>query len=196
MKLIAGLGNPGRKYAGTRHNVGFRVIDELSRRWQIDLSRKRFNGLVGDGRICNQQAMMLKPMTYMNRSGRCVGEALTFYKQPLENLLVVYDDMALPTGQLRIRAKGSAGGHNGLTSVIGWVGSDRFPRLRMGIGSGRPGDSVNHVLGGFSEEEEQVMSKAVARAADAVECWLMNGVDETMNQFNRPLEIEGEENSR
>ncbi len=195
MNLIVGLGNPGRKYTRTRHNVGFRVLDELAGRWRIELSRRRFNGLVGDGRIGDQQVMMLKPLTYMNRSGQSVSEAFNFYKQSLENLLVVYDDMALPTGQLRVRAKGSAGGHKGLSSVIQSLGSDCFPRLRLGIGSSRYGDAVNHVLGGFSQEEEHLMSQAIAWAADAVECWLANGVDETMNRYNRPLEIEGEEDS-
>ena len=172
MKLIVGLGNPGGKYEDTRHNVGFRALDELSRRWRIELTRRRFSGLSGSGTIRAQKVLLLKPMTYMNLSGRSVREAMTFHKLVPADLLVVLDDMALPLGRLRLRPAGSAGGHNGLTSVESVEGS------RM----------VDHVLGSFTAEERPQVDQAIVRAADAVECWLSEGIDGAMNRYNRPEE--------
>ena len=188
MKLIVGLGNPGRKYENTRHNVGFRVVDELSRRWQIEVNRHRFSGWLGSGCVRDEPVLLLEPTTYMNRSGRAVREAVAFHKLALENVLVVVDDLALPLGRLRIRSKGSGGGHNGLTDIIEALGEDGFARLRIGIESTEDGHAVDHVLGSFSEEEEQRVGPAILRAADAVACWLVDGVEAAMNQFNGPDE--------
>ncbi len=185
MKLVVGLGNPGRKYAGTRHNVGFDVVDLLAGRAGISMARERFSGLTGDGLVEEQRVVLLKPMTYMNLSGRSVRETMTFYKVELADVLVVVDDLALPVGRLRMRARGSAGGHNGLTSVIAEAGGDGFSRLRIGIGASRPGGMVDHVLSPFSREEAATMAAAVERAADAVRCWLREGVEAAMNRFNK-----------
>ncbi len=185
MKLVVGLGNPGGKYEDTRHNVGFRVVDELSRRHGIDLSRIRFHGLFGAGSVGTEQVLLLKPGTFMNRSGITVREAMTFYKLGLADLLVISDDMALPLGRLRLRKGGSAGGHNGLASVIAEVGSDAFGRLRLGIEQVAGERMVGHVLSPFSRQEEEVIGPAVLRAADAVECWLADGIDTAMNRYNK-----------
>jgi PTH1 family peptidyl-tRNA hydrolase len=188
MKLIVGLGNPGGKYEDTRHNVGFRTLDELSRRWRIELTRRRFSGLSGSGTIRDQKVLLLKPMTYMNLSGRSVREAMTFHKLAPADLLVVLDDMALPLGRLRLRPAGSAGGHNGLTSVIAETGGEAFARLRIGIESVEGSRMVDHVLGSFTAEERPQVDQAIVRAADAVECWLSEGIDGAMNRYNRPEE--------
>jgi PTH1 family peptidyl-tRNA hydrolase len=188
MKLIAGLGNPGRKYAGTRHNVGFRVVDELSARWQVDVGRDQFKGLVGTGTWGDERVILLKPMTFMNLSGRSIAEALRFYKLPLAAMIVIVDDLALPLGKLRLRSKGSAGGHNGLSSIIEAVGTQDFARVRVGIDAAGPARAVGHVLGTFSGEEEDVIERATTRAADAVECFVREGIEQAMNKFNRPDE--------
>ncbi len=186
MKLIVGLGNPGRKYENTRHNVGFCLIDELSRRWQVQVDRRRFSGLLGSGRFGDERVLLFKPTTYMNRSGRAVREAVAFHKLALEDLLVVVDDLALPLGRLRIRSRGSGGGHNGLTDVIDELGEERFARLRIGIEWVESHRAVDHVLGAFSPEDQRRMDQAILRSAEAVECWLTSGVEAAMNGFNRP----------
>jgi len=185
MKLVVGLGNPGTKYEKTRHNVGYRVLDELARRWQIGPMRRQFDALAAAGRIGQHKVLLLKPMTYMNRSGQAVREAVTFYKVELSDLLVVLDDMALPLGRVRLRPQGSAGGHNGLTDVIAQLGSESFARLRIGIEQVAGEQMVSHVLSPFLPEEEEIVGGAIVRAADAVECWLAGGIDEAMNRFNR-----------
>lgn len=188
MKLIVGLGNPGGKYEQTRHNVGFRAIEELARRWRIAVTRNRFSGLVGDGPIRDRKVLLLEPMTYMNLSGRSVREAMTFHKLALADLLVILDDMALPLGRLRLRPGGSAGGHNGLANVIEQLGGDDFARLRIGIEAVQGSRMVDHVLGSFTPEERGRIDQAIARAADAAECWLAEGIDGAMNKYNRPEE--------
>jgi len=185
MHLIVGLGNPGGKYASTRHNVGFRVVDELARRHGIDTSRSRFSGLFGNGSIGHEQVLLLKPGTFMNLSGRAVREAMTFYKLEPVSLLVVSDDMALPLGRLRLRKGGSAGGHNGLSSVIAELGTELFARLRIGIEQVSGERMVGHVLSPFSGREEEIIGPAVVKAADAVECWVAEGIDTAMNRFNK-----------
>lgn len=193
MKLVVGLGNPGGKYEATRHNIGFRVVDELARRHGIDLNRSRFSSLFGSGTIGSEQVVLLKPGTFMNLSGRAVREAATFYKLVPADLLVISDDMALPLGRLRLRKGGSAGGHNGLASIIRELGSDAFPRLRIGIEQVAGERMVGHVLSPFSRQEEEVVGPAVARTADAVECWLAEGMDAAMNRYNKnPDEAGGE----
>ncbi|UCD27668.1 MAG: aminoacyl-tRNA hydrolase [Planctomycetota bacterium] len=196
MNLIAGLGNPGEKYAGTRHNTGFRVIDELTRRWGIEMNRRKFAGLVGNGTIGGKRVLLLEPMTYMNRSGRSLREAMSFYKLELSGLMVVLDDMALPMGRLRIRPQGSGGGHNGLANIIDELGSELFARIRVGIDFAEEGDAVNHVLSTFSPEQEEIISRAIGRAADAVECWLDNDIEVAMNKFNSPEEVNDGSNTR
>ena len=183
MKLIVGLGNPGAKYAGTRHNVGFEVIDVLASRWGVSLRVERFHAWFAVGEHAAEPAVLLKPTTYMNRSGQAVLAAGRFYKLDLEDLLVVTDDLALPLGRLRMRAQGSSGGHNGLQSVVDRLDSDRWSRLRIGIGEAR-GDPIGYVLTRFDEEEKSVMRRARDFAADAVECWIEHGVDLAMTRYN------------
>ncbi len=191
MKLVAGLGNPGAKYAKTRHNVGFRVVDELARRWEAASWREQFGGLAATGLCRGEKVLLLKPMTYMNRSGQSVGEAVRFHKIEAADLLVVVDDMALPLGRLRVRPQGSAGGHNGLSDVIWQIGTEAFARLRIGIEQVSGERMVDHVLSPFDPEEEATVGSAIGRAADAVECWVTEGIVEAMNRFNRAEEETG-----
>jgi peptidyl-tRNA hydrolase, PTH1 family len=192
MKLVVGLGNPGGKYEKTRHNVGFHVIEELAGRWSYGKARRRFSGLLADGSIRGERVLLLEPMTYMNLSGVSVREATSFLKIDPADLLVVLDDMALPLGRLRIRLKGSAGGHNGLTNVIQHLGTDVFCRLRIGIGQVGGERMVGHVLGTFTPEEQPVISRSIKTAADAVECWIGEGPDAAATKFNRAAEADGE----
>lgn len=185
MKLVVGLGNPGSRYAGTRHNLGFAVVDALAGRWGFEVNRQKFNAWVGDGTVAGQRVLLLKPLTFMNLSGQAVQAAVAFHKVPLEDLLVVGDDLDLPTGQLRVRASGSSGGHRGLENIIQLLGSEAFARVRIGIGRGRPEDVVGHVLSEFADDEAAVAEATVRRAAGAVECWLAEGVTAAMNRFNR-----------
>lgn len=186
MKLVAGLGNPGRTYQGTRHNAGFAVVDELSRRtnaaWRY---AKDFNAEWAEASIGGAPVKLLKPLTFMNLSGASVGPVVRFYKLELPSIMIVVDDMDLPTGTLRIRSNGSAGGQKGLADVIRALGSDQFPRLRVGIGRSSRGDSVRHVLSRFAPDERQAMDDAIRLAADAVQCWVLRGIDAAMNDFNR-----------
>ena len=183
VKLIVGLGNPGTKYAGTRHNVGFRVIDELASRSGIDTQQEKFHGWFGKGVIRREPALLLKPTTFMNRSGQAVLAAGRFYRLEIADLVVVSDDLALPTGRMRIRPGGSAGSHRGLQDIINRLGTDEFARLRIGIG-GAIGDAADYVLSRFDAEEEAIIEKVVPRSADAIECWITSGPEETMNRFN------------
>lgn len=183
MKLIVGLGNPGPAYEKTRHNVGFDVIDRLSARWNIGTKTEKFHAWFGQGLIASEPVVLLKPTTWMNRSGQAVSAAGRFYKLELGDLLLLTDDLALPTGRLRFRMSGSAGGHNGLQNVIDHVGSQDWCRLRIGIGE-PIGDPANYVLTRFDRDEEPIMMDAVNRAADAVECWVQHGPQTTMNRFN------------
>ncbi len=186
MYLIVGLGNPGKKYTGTRHNVGYMVLDLLSRRWGIEIDKQRFDGLVGLGRYAGEQILLLKPETFMNRSGQAVRAAMDFYKLEPKDLVVIYDDMALPVGQLRIRQQGSAGGHNGLSDVINHAGTEQVGRIRIGIGSPPPViDAVNYVLGQFRSDERANIDEAIGFAAEAVEVILSEGWTRAMEKFNR-----------
>ena len=184
--LIVGLGNPGEQYENTRHNVGFLVADELGERGSFPIQRLKFKALTNTAVIGGQGALVMKPTTYMNLSGEAVGEAARFYKIPPGRVLVISDDVDLPLGKLRIRTGGSAGGHNGLKSVIQHLGADQFPRLKVGVG-GKPHpdyDMADWVLGKLQGEDKKVMDQAVKRAADAVECFLRDGPQKAMNQFN------------
>ena len=184
--LIVGLGNPGGQYDNTRHNAGFAVADELARRGGFDIRRVRFKALTAAAQVGGQGTLVMKPTTYMNLSGEAVGEAVRFYKLAPDHVLVISDDVDLPLGRLRLRAGGSAGGHNGLKSVIQHLGCDRFPRLKVGVG-GKPHpdyDLADWVLGKLQGEDKKVMDETVRRAADAVECFLKDGPQKAMNQFN------------
>jgi peptidyl-tRNA hydrolase, PTH1 family len=185
MKLIVGLGNPGRKYEQTRHNVGFTVADRLAARFAAGPSKEKFDGLAAEASIADQRVLLLWPQTMMNRSGRSVGAAVAFYKLEVADLLVVCDDFNLPLGKLRFRSRGSAGGQNGLDDIIGRLGSEEFSRLRIGIGPlPDQWDAADFVLGRFAAGERQTAEEATAQAADAVVCWLTDGVDVCMNRFN------------
>ena len=183
MKLIVGLGNPGSKYAGTRHNVGFEVVDLLARRWGILLGREQFHGWFGVGAAGQTKVALLKPTTYMNRSGQAVLAAGRFYQLEAADLLVVADDLALEAGVIRIRGSGSAGGHNGLRDIIERLGTEAFARMRLGIG-GAGGDAVGYVLSRFAPEEAPMMARTIERAADAAATWVMEGLDSAMNRYN------------
>ncbi len=185
MKLIVGLGNPGEEYGKSRHNIGFMLIDLLARRWRIDTKKRSFQARTGGGHYNRVPVVLLKPQTYMNLSGWSVREAVAFYKIQPDDLMVILDDMALETGQIRLRAEGSAGGHNGLRSIIEELGRDDFPRLRIGIGQARPGDAVNHVLGPLDTQEQKILDASLEKAAHAVESWIDAGLMETMNRYNR-----------
>ena len=185
MKMIVGLGNPGMKYAGSRHNLGFSVAAELADRHNIRINTVRLKGLCGSGVIAGQKVLLVQPQTYMNNSGECVKPLADYYRVPPEDVLVIYDDIALDVGRIRIRAKGSAGGHNGMKSLIRYLGSEEFPRIRVGVGAKPPQmDLADYVLGHFPKEELPVIREAVQRAADAAELWISQGVETAMNRFN------------
>ena len=184
--LIVGLGNPGEKYENTRHNVGFQVIDELAERQGRPVQRLKFKALTGLLTIGGERALVMKPVTYMNLSGEAVRPAADFYKLPPERILVISDDVALAAGRLRIRTKGSAGGHNGLKNIIQHLGTDQFPRIRVGVGE-KPHpdyDLADWVLGRPQGEDKKAIDAAVKRAADAVECILTQGLERGMGKFN------------
>lgn len=183
--LVAGLGNPGPRYRHTRHNVGFMVVDELARRLPAGAARQRFDGEIIETTWGGARVVLLKPRTYMNRSGSSVAPAARWYRVPYERLLIVYDDLDLPFGQIRLRPSGSSGGHNGLTSVLDSLGTEDVPRLRIGIGRPEQRSAVAHVLSRFSAEEEAALPDLIALAADAVETWMREGIDVAMNRFNR-----------
>ncbi|MFQ5461569.1 MAG: aminoacyl-tRNA hydrolase [Phycisphaerae bacterium] len=183
MKLIVGLGNPGPKYTGTRHNIGFAVIDALAAAYSVALTTEKFHAWFGKATIADEPVVLLKPTTYMNRSGQAVAEAGRFYKLELSDLLVISDDLALPVARLRMRASGSAGGHNGLQNICDRIGSDQWCRLRIGIGQPL-GDPAAYVLGRFYDSEMPLIGTATSRAVGAVESWIRRGVEATMNEFN------------
>lgn len=188
MWLVAGLGNPGAEYRGTRHNVGFEVVEELAERHGIPMKRRAMRAVIGDGLIAGQRVILVRPMTYMNLSGEAVGAIARMHKLLPERVLVVVDDMALPLGRLRIRPQGSAGGHNGLESIERHLNTRAYPRIRIGVGAARPGRMVDHVLGRFRPEEREAVAEAIDRAADAVEAILADGLERAMNRFNRDPE--------
>ena len=186
MYLIAGLGNPGREYENTRHNAGFASIDRLAEKNHISIDMKKFQALCGTGYIGGQKVLLLKPQTYMNLSGESLRAACDFFKiDPEQELIVIYDDISLAPGQLRIRAKGSAGGHNGIKSIISHLGKQVFLRVKVGVGEKPQGwDLADYVLGHFSKEEQQVMQESFDRAADAAAALLSEEVQQVMNEYN------------
>lgn len=184
--LVVGLGNPGDKYENTRHNAGFMAIDQLADRGDFPVQRLKFHALTHQATISGQGVLVMKPTTYMNLSGDAVAEAAAFYKVDPEHILVLCDDVSLPLGKLRIRTSGSAGGHNGLKSIIQRLGTDKFPRVKIGVG-GKPHpdyDMADWVLGKFVGPDKTAIDEATLRAAQAVECYLKDGPQKAMNQFN------------
>lgn len=188
MFLIAGLGNPGKEYENTRHNAGFMVLDALADKLGADISEKKHKALCGRAVIGGQKVILLKPQTYMNSSGESIRAAADYYKVDPEDILVVYDDISLAPGQLRIRAKGSAGGHNGIKSIIAHLGTEVFPRVKVGVGQKpRQYDLADYVLGHFSGEERERMAEGYRHAAEAVKYMVTDRVDEAMNEYNRKV---------
>ncbi|WP_071458813.1 aminoacyl-tRNA hydrolase [Bacillus massilinigeriensis] len=186
MKLIVGLGNPGKQYERTRHNIGFEVVDEVSRRFNIPLNQAKFKGVFGAGILNGEKVILLKPLTYMNLSGESIRPLMDYYDIPPEDLLVIYDDLDLPTGRIRLREKGGAGGHNGIKSTIAHVGTQEFKRIRVGISRPQNGMAVvDYVLGRFTPEEQAGMQEAAKKSAKACELWLNEPFLKVMNEFNQ-----------
>lgn len=186
MRLIIGLGNPGRRYADSRHNLGFKCVDHMARMWGISLRERRSKAVLGQGDLGEVPVVLAKPRTFMNLSGEGVSYLLTRFAAKPEDLVVIYDEMDLPPGTIRIRPTGSAAGHNGVQSIIDAIATQQFPRVRMGIGTPPEGiDGIKYVLAPFSAEETIVVHDAVGIAAEAVACMLQEGIDAAMNRFNR-----------
>lgn len=187
MYIIAGLGNPDRKYQNTRHNIGFEVIDAVAQKNQITMGERKHKAVIGKGYVGGRKVVLVKPQTYMNLSGESVRQVIDFYKvDEREELIVISDDVSLDVGQIRIRKKGSAGGHNGLKNIILHLGHDEFRRVKMGVGEKPEGrDLADYVLGHFSKEEREIMDESARRAADAVEVMITEGADAAMNLFNK-----------
>jgi PTH1 family peptidyl-tRNA hydrolase len=191
MKLIAGLGNPGDEYAGTRHNAGFMTIERLARRHDLvalGSIMHKFHSAVIEGPIAGERCILLQPQTYMNRSGTAVRQALQFYKlNPATDLLVVVDDTALSLGRIRLRAEGSPGGHNGLADIQRALGTAQYPRLRIGIDTPPLGRQVDYVLSRFTPAQMQTLDRTLDLACDAIECWVARGIDAAMTRYNPPI---------
>ena len=183
MFLIVGLGNPGIQYENTRHNIGFNVIDNISKEYNIDINREKFKGMYGEGLIGNTKVILLKPTTYMNLSGESIREVVDFYKITNEQIIVIYDDISLDIGRLRLREKGSAGGHNGIKSIIAHLGTDIFPRIKVGVGQPDV-DLVKYVLGKFTKEEMDILKFSIDASTKAVEEIIKSDVKQAMNKYN------------
>ena len=185
MYLIVGLGNPEEDYARTRHNMGVDVVNELADKYKIAISREKFEGLYGSGEIEGEKVILLKPQTFMNLSGNSVVDFVNFYKIPLENVIVIYDDIDTNPGKIRIRKKGGSGTHNGMKSVVHRLNSEEFPRVRVGIGMPEfKNDLINYVIGNITDEEYEELSKGIKEAANAVTSIIKDGIDIAMNKFN------------
>lgn len=186
MFIIAGLGNPGRQYEGTRHNIGWQVIDELAEKYNIKITESKFKGLIGKGMIGSEKVILVKPLTYMNLSGECIGEVVNFYKiDETSELIIVADDISLDVGYIRMRKKGSAGGHNGLKNIIACLGHEEFMRIKMGVGDKPAGyDLADYVLGHFNKEEEKIIAESRKTAVLAIETIMSDGIDKAMNLYN------------
>ena len=191
MYLIAGLGNPTREYDKTRHNVGFSVIDVLADKYNIDVSDRKHKALCGRGVIEGEKVLLLKPQTFMNLSGESIREAVDYYKIDPEEIIVIYDDISLEPGQLRIRLKGSAGGHNGIKNIIAHLGTQEFPRIKVGVGAKPPKmDLADYVLSRFGAEEQKVMDEAFQEAAEAAVMMMTTGAERAMNHYNAKKKAE------
>lgn len=187
MFIIVGLGNPSKEYEGTRHNVGFSVIDEMADKYNIDVTTRKHRAYIGRGMIAGQKVILAKPQTFMNLSGESVRSLLDYYKiDETQELIVIYDDVSLAVGQLRIRAKGSAGGHNGIKNIIAHLGGQEFPRIKVGVGEKPPKyDLADYVLGHFTKAEQEKMQEGYDDAIAAIEYILSDNIEEAMNRFNR-----------
>ena len=186
MYIIVGLGNPEPEYSNTRHNMGFDVINKLAGKHEISLNRTKFNAIYGTGIIEGEKVILIKPQTFMNNSGESVIEFVNFYKEPLENAIVIYDDMDTDIGTIRIRAKGGPGSHNGMKSMVSCLNSENFSRIRIGIG--RPSgeyDRIDYVIGQIDEEEKKILEQGQNEAVEAIKYWIKNGIDNTMNKYNK-----------
>ncbi len=186
MYVIVGLGNPGKEYVNTRHNVGFRVVDAIADKYNIAVTEKKHRALVGKGVVDGQKVILVKPQTYMNLSGESVREVIDYYKvDEKEELIVIFDDISLDVGKLRIRKKGSAGGHNGIKNIIAHLGHDTFQRIKMGVGDKPKGyDLADYVLGHFSAEDNLLMQEGISKAVEAVTVMMNEGPDKAMNLYN------------
>lgn len=185
MYIIVGLGNPEPEYAKTRHNMGFDTINKLAKENNIELNKSKFNAIYGTGIIENEKVILIKPQTYMNNSGESVVQFVKFYKEDLSNLIVIYDDMDTDKGKIRIRAKGGPGSHNGMKSVVYELKSEDFSRIRVGIGKPENEfDRIDFVIGKIPNDEYEILKQGQESAAEAVEYWIKNGIDNTMNKFN------------
>ena len=183
MRIIVGLGNPGKKYMFTRHNVGFMMIDRLAELYEMACNKKKFEAIVGEGFVGEKRILIAKPQTYVNLSGVSVGKIVAYYGYPLDRVMVVCDDLNLPVGKIRIRKKGSSGGHNGLESIAHYVGSE-FPRLRIGIGQPIDKDAKEYVLTPFTKDEKEIINQALDKACQAINTWITTGIESCMNVFN------------
>lgn len=185
MKVIVGLGNPGTKYTKTRHNAGFWVIDALCNRWNFGLNSKKFQANIAEGHYHQEKVLLVKPETYMNNSGAAVKTIMDYWKVDLEDLFVVYDDLSLPPAKVRLRARGTSGGHKGIQSIITWFGSEDFARLKIGIGSTPEYmDTADYVLASITKQEERTFAEAVDLACEATESWIVSGIEQAMNLYN------------
>lgn len=184
MYIIVGLGNPGKQYENTRHNMGFLAVDLLAEKYNIDVNKIKFKALVGEGRIAGQKVLLVKPQTYMNLSGEAVRQAMDFYKIDPEELIVIYDDIDIPTGTFRIRKKGSPGTHNGMRNIFQHIQTNDFPRIRVGIGSGKKDNLAGYVTGGISKSEQEILADVLKSSADAAACIIEKGIDKAMNEYN------------
>lgn len=185
MKAIIGLGNPGMKYAGTRHNIGFDAVTAIADKYNLSINNKKFKGVYADGHIAGEKVLLVQPQTFMNLSGECVREVADFYKLNPDEIIIICDDINLDVGRLRIRKKGSAGGHNGLKNIIAHLGTEEFPRIRVGVGEKTEGwDLADYVLARFDRDSEPVIREALANVVGAVETWISEGIDAAMNRFN------------
>ena len=192
MYIIAGLGNPGKQYEHTRHNVGFDTLDKLAEKYHISIDNQKHKAVCGSGYIEGQKVILVKPQTYMNLSGESLREIIDFYKlDPAEELIVIYDDISLDPGQLRIRLKGSAGGHNGMKNIIAHLGTQEFPRIKVGVGAKPPQmDLADYVLSRFGAEEQKVMDEAFGEAAEAAVMMMTTGAERAMNHYNAKKKAE------
>ena len=184
MYLIVGLGNPEEEYSNTRHNMGFNVINKLAEEYKIDVNKNKFDALLGTGSIEGEKVILLKPQTYMNLSGKSIIQVVNFYKIPLQNVFVIYDDIDIEPGLIRIRKKGSSGSHNGMKSVVAELNSEDFARIRVGIGKPENNDMINYVIGKIPKEGQEPLEEGVLKAKQAVGEILKNGLDRAMNKFN------------
>lgn len=195
LALIVGLGNPGRRYARHRHNAGFMTVDRLAQRHGLTFARRKGKAAVAEGTIANQRVILAKPQMYMNVSGESVARLVRFFKLPPDRVLIIYDDLDLPLARLRLRPNGGSAGHKGLKSIIQRLGTQAFPRLRVGIGRPAHGDPTDFVLQAFTADEWIDMDVALSRAAEAIEYWLVHGINAAMNIFNQPAIQEQDDKS-